>query len=481
MQLCLAPVLARRLQLSLLGMSSECIDPLTGGPQSQTQSLGAGYGALASGGCLPSPTSASWNLPRWRASLAAAVLCYINLLNYMNWFIIPGVLLDVQKYFNISDSRAGLLQTVFIGCLLVSAPVFGYLGDRHSRKAILCFGILLWSGAGLSSSFISYQYSWLFFLSRGVVGTGAASYSTIAPTVLGDLFVKDQRTCVLAVFYIFIPVGSGLGYVLGSLVAELTGNWRWALRIMPCLDAVALVLLILLVPDPPRGAAEKPEEVAVGAPRSSWCEDIRYLGRNLIFGALTVATGIIGVILGAEASRRYKKVNPRAEPLICASSLFAAAPCLYLALILASRTLLASYVFLALGELLLSCNWAVVADILLSVVVPRCRGTAEALQITVAHILGDAGSPYLTGLISSVLQTGRPNSYLQRFLSLQHSFLCCAFAIVLGGGCFLLTALHLERDLAQARRSDKGTLDSRNPESQGLLSSTNASTPAEES
>ncbi|CAO2644058.1 Protein spinster homolog 3, partial [Lemmus lemmus] len=290
---------------------------------------------------------------------------------------------------------------VFIGCLLVSAPVFGYLGDRHSRKAILCFGILLWSGAGLSSSFISYQYSWLFFLSRGVVGTGAASYSTIAPTVLGDLFVKDQRTCVLAVFYIFIPVGSGLGYVLGSVVAELTGNWRWALRIMPCLDAVALVLLILLVSDPPRGAAEKQEEVAVRAPKSSWCEDIRYLGRNLIFGALTVATGIIGVILGAEASRRYKKVNPRAEPLICASSLFAAAPCLYLALILASRTLLASYVFLALGELLLSCNWAVVADILLYVVIPTRRATAVALQSFTSHLLGDAGSPYLIGFVSS--------------------------------------------------------------------------------
>ncbi|ERE68811.1 putative protein spinster [Cricetulus griseus] len=414
-----------RLQLALLGMATECIDPWTGGPQSQALSPDGQYGALASGRCVPPSTSASWSLPRWRAYLAAAVLCYINLLNYMNWFIIPGVLLDVQKYFHISDSHAGLLQTVFIGCLLVSAPVFGYLGDRHSRKATLSFGILLWSGAGLSSSFISYQYSWLFFLSRGVVGAGAASYSTIAPTVLGDLFVKDQRTCVLAVFYIFIPVGSGLGYVLGSVVAELTGNWRWALRIMPCLDALALVLLILLVPDIPRGAAEKQEEVAVEAPRSSWCEDVRYLGRNwsfvfstlgvtaiafvtgalgfwapkflfearvvhglqlpcfqdqcgsqdsLIFGALTVATGIIGVILGAEASRRYKKVNPRAEPLICASSLFATAPCLYLALILASRTLLASYVFLALGELLLSCNWAVVADILL--VVAACTTLA---------------------------------------------------------------------------------------------------------
>lgn len=65
---------------------------------------------------------------------------------------------------------------------------------------------------------------------------------------------------------------------------------------------------------------------------------------SLIFGALTIVTGIIGVVLGAEASRRYKKVNPRAEPLICASSLFAAAVCFYLALILAPTTLLASYV-----------------------------------------------------------------------------------------------------------------------------------------
>uniref|UniRef100_A0A8C0NSZ6 SPNS lysolipid transporter 3, sphingosine-1-phosphate (putative) n=2 Tax=Canis lupus familiaris TaxID=9615 RepID=A0A8C0NSZ6_CANLF len=401
-----------------------------------------------------------------------------------------------------------LIPPVFICCLLLSAPVFGYLGDRHSRKATLSFGILLWSGAGLSGSFISPQHSWLFFLSRGVVGMGSASYSTIAPTVLGDLFVRDQRTRVLAIFYIFIPVGSGLGYVLGSAVLQLTGDWRWTFRVMPCLEVTGLILLLTLVPDPPRGAADKQEEAAMGAGRSSWCEDVRYLGTNwsfvwstlgvtamafvtgalsfwvpkflfearvvhglqlpcitdpcsnqdsLIFGSLTVVTGIIGVVLGAEASRRFKRVNPRAEPLVCACSLLAAAPCLYLALLLARTTFTVSYVFLALGELLLSCNWAVVAEILLSVVLPRCRGTAEALQITAGHILGDAGSPYLTGLVSSALRARRPDSYLQRFLSLQHSFLCCAFVIALGGGCFLLTALHLERDQTQARRPSPGT------------------------
>ncbi|XP_008008106.2 protein spinster homolog 3 isoform X3 [Chlorocebus sabaeus] len=480
------------------GMSAECPEPGPGGPQGQC--LGPGRQ------CPPPITPAPWSLPRWRAYVAAAVLCYINLLNYMNWFIIAGVLLDVQEVFQISDSHAGLLQTVFIGCLLLSAPVFGYLGDRYSRKTTMSFGILLWSGAGLSSSFISPQYSWLFFLSRGVVGTGSASYATIAPTVLGDLFVRDERTRVLAVFYIFIPVGSGLGYVLGSAVTTLTGNWRWALRIMPCLEAVALILLILLVPDPPRGATETQGEGAAGGSRSSWCEDVRYLGKkwgtlscswsfvwstlgvtamafvtgalgfwapkfllearvvhglqppcfqepcsnpdSLIFGSLTIMTGVIGVILGAEAARRYKKVIPRAEPLICASSLLATAPCLYLALVLAPTTLLASYVFLGLGELLLSCNWAVVADIL---------------------------------LIASVLRARRPDSYLQRFLSLQQSFLCCAFVIALGGGCFLLTALYLERDEARAWQPGTGTPDSKDVDSndlerQGLLSGAAAST-----
>uniref|UniRef100_A0A7N4PLE6 Uncharacterized protein n=1 Tax=Sarcophilus harrisii TaxID=9305 RepID=A0A7N4PLE6_SARHA len=86
---------------------------------------------------------------------------------------------------------------------------------------------------------------------------------------------------------------------------------------------------------------------------------------SLIFGALTVGTGFVGVLLGAEIARRFKKLTPTAEPLVCAGSLLAAAPCLFLSVTLAQRTLLEAYTFLALGELLLSFNWAIVTDILL--------------------------------------------------------------------------------------------------------------------
>lgn len=124
-------------------------------------------------------------------------------------FCSTGVLADLQKDFNISDSYAGLLQTAFIISYMVFAPIFGYLGDRYSRRLIMGFGIGLWSATTLAGSFMP-NYHW-FVVFRALVGIGEASYSTIAPTIISDLFVKDLRSKFLALFYFAIPVGSGLG------------------------------------------------------------------------------------------------------------------------------------------------------------------------------------------------------------------------------------------------------------------------------
>ncbi len=42
---------------------------------------------------------------------------------------------------------------------------------------------------------------------RAIVGIGEASYSTIAPTIISDMFVKEARSKMLAIFYFAIPVG----------------------------------------------------------------------------------------------------------------------------------------------------------------------------------------------------------------------------------------------------------------------------------
>ncbi|XP_060613629.2 protein spinster homolog 3 [Anolis sagrei] len=453
--------------------------------------------------------------PTQRSYLVVAVLCFLNLVNYMDWFLVAGVLLDIQRYFGLGDSTAGLLHTVFILCFLFSAPLFGFLGDRYNRKIILGAGILLWSGVTLGSSFITESMAWLFFVSRGLVGAGTASYSTLAPTLIADLFEKDHRTWMLSLFYIFIPVGSGLGYILSSGMAQATGHWSWGFRVTPCMGAVGLALLIFLVPKSANASVEKLEDDGVCGGGSTWLQDVSSLCKNRsflwsslgvtamgfvtgalsfwipvflyraqlvlhwfppcekveacntsnsrIFGGITIATGILGVVTGAEAARRYKKVNAKADPLICALGSLASAPCMYLAIMLAQDSILATYIFIALAGFFLSLNWAVVTDILLYVVKPACQSTAVSLQICVSHLLGDAGSPYLIGIIAGAIQ-GRQGerTYLWDFRSLQYSFVVCTFVGVLGGGCFLMTALHIEEDQSKAAASPVQGTDNKN-------------------
>lgn len=52
-----------------------------------------------------------------------------------------------------------------------------------------------------------FQNFYVFALFRGLVGIGEASYSTIAPTLISDLFVGNVRSKMLAFFYFAIPVG----------------------------------------------------------------------------------------------------------------------------------------------------------------------------------------------------------------------------------------------------------------------------------
>ena len=97
------------------------------------------------------------------------------------------------------------MQTAFIICYFASAPLFGYLGDRYSRKWIMILGIFIWGVCTLSGTFMPDYWSFLAF--RASIGFGEAGFTTIAPTVLSDLYGDQDRALVLALFYFAIPVG----------------------------------------------------------------------------------------------------------------------------------------------------------------------------------------------------------------------------------------------------------------------------------
>ncbi|XP_065160347.1 protein spinster isoform X2 [Atheta coriaria] len=443
-----------------------------------------GDDAVSGGGTLRDIKRMEW--------VAILILCFVNLINYMDRFTLAGILTDVQDYYKIGDGPAGLLQTSFILSYMIFAPLFGYLGDRHSRKLIMAFGVFLWSLTTFIGSFMDNFIAFTTF--RALVGIGEASYSTIAPTIISDLFVGDNRSKMLAMFYFAIPVGSGLGYIVGSETAKLLEEWQYALRVTPILGIAAVLLILFVLKDPERGQSEgsghlatsplKEDLKALSINRSFilstmgftcvafvagalawWGPKLLHLGMaasgnggdqdsvSLNFGIIAMFAGLIGVPLGSAIAQRLRLTHPHIDPEICGFALLFSAPMVYFALVTASYSTSLCYLCIFLGMASLNLTWSIVADILLYVVLPTRRSTAEGVQLLVSHALGDAGSPYLIGIISEALKVSlrsdsksSTNTEESDFHALQYALLLTCFIEVLGGFFFLLNSFFIVDD-----------------------------------
>jgi len=395
---------------------------------------------------FPSITNWFRQLNKGKA-VTVVVLVYVNLINYMDRSTVAGMLERIKqdKNFNITqDKYLGLLQTAFVVCYMLFAPVFGYLGDRHSRKWLLAIGISFWSLSTLIGSFM--HNFWLFLMFRALVGVGEASYSVVAPAIISDLFAKDERSSVLALFYFAIPVGTGLGYIVGSEVAGVTDDWRWGLRVTPIMGALAVFMIIFLMIDPERGAADGsklkptspisdlkslvrnksyvfatiaftcvcyvagalmwwgPNFAFVGAKAACGnkanCGTITLANVSFKFGIVMTLSGLLGVPAGSYISQIIRHQVPNADPIVCAVTLLISVPILFFGFVSANYSLSLCYGLTFFAGLLLNANWSIVSDMTLYIVIPTRRGVATATQILVSHMFGDAFSPYMIGALA---------------------------------------------------------------------------------
>jgi MFS family permease len=189
--------------------------------------------------------------------IALSVLTFINLLNYLDRYVVSGIVPDLKAPpLGLSDSQIGLLTTAFMLVYMVAAPIFGTLGDRGSRTRPIAIGVFLWSIATVVSGFAT-NYAHLLG-ARAIVGIGEAAYVSIAPALLADSFSRAQRGRVLSVFNMAIPVGAALGYIVGGLMSHHF-SWRAAFFVAGA-PGLLLAVLVLRVKDPPRGSQDESEE-----------------------------------------------------------------------------------------------------------------------------------------------------------------------------------------------------------------------------
>lgn len=429
------------------------------------------------------PPGPSQPLPGARA--ASALLLAINLFNYVDRQVLAAVEPLIREHFGVSQARMGWLATAFLVSYMVLSPVFGWLGDRMSRWVLVAVGVILWSlatgGTGLAATFA------VLLVTRCFVGVGEAAYGPVAPTILSDMYPVAIRGRILAWFYVALPVGSALGYVMGGTVASAATNWadpgdewRWPFYVV-VLPGIVLGVLAMFMRDPKRGSVDVVPPATAGAPvppprrarlrdylvllktpsyvldclgmtamtfamggigfwMPAYVYEFRYnkqadLGQiNLIFGAITVVAGFAATLLGGRAGDALRGRFPGSYFLVSGAGLLAGFP---LFLLVLYTPFPYAWVFVFLSVFCLFFNTGPANTILANVTHPSIRSTAFALNIFVIHALGDAISPPVIGAISD-----RWN--------MRAAFFVVGLMFLVGGLLWLWGARYLERDTARA-------------------------------
>jgi MFS family permease len=390
-----------------------------------------------------------------RPGAILALFTGLNLLNYLDRYVLAAVLPKVQGELGLSNTVAGLLGTVFLAGYSATSPIFGALGDRMRRTRLIAFGIFVWSAATCASGLAAGALSLL--AARAFVGVGEASYATLSPTIIDDTTEETKKGRALAIFYAAAPIGSALGYLVGGFVEKRYG-WRAAFFVAGG-PGVALALVSLLVFEPPRKVKEKPEvwrdiRLLASIPRyrqavlgycaytaaiggfSFWAPKYlvaRYamdLGRgNFVFGLVTVLAGAIGTLAGgriadarvARAEAAASRAKPRrdggdadgsaaqakeeafltSQLFVCALGSAFGAPLAVACFLAPTSTLFFVFAFLAMLFLFLGSS--PINATLLRSVPTELRASAMALAILAIHALGDFWSPPLVGFLADIM------------------------------------------------------------------------------
>ena len=192
------------------------------------------------------------------------ILSGLNLFNYLDRYVAYQVVEPIRLSFGLNDPQAGRLNTAFMLGYFLTAPVFGYLGDRMTRKWLIAAGIFVWSLGTVLSGMATGFGSLLGF--RVLVGLGEASYATISPSLISDAYGPAKRNNALTIFYVAIPVGAALGYLVGSQISAAWG-WRQAF-IVAGLPGLLLAVCLLPFREPERGQADRRPSEATPKPKA---------------------------------------------------------------------------------------------------------------------------------------------------------------------------------------------------------------------
>lgn len=395
----------------------------------------------------PPPRQSRHELPdRKQAGFTFSILILINVLNYMDRTILPAVLPHLQNEFNLTNTESGLLGSSFLLVYGLTTLPLGVWADRGIRKNIIALCAGVWS---IATAFAGFTRNFAqLLITRTFLGIGEAGYAPASLSLIGDLFPQGQRGRVLSIWSVSNLLGTALGMILGGIVADKFG-WRWAFY-MVSIPGLITAFLIWRSHEPKRGVfdstAEQDSHDTTGHGNigkdfltnaqtllripTYWVLLVAFVFSFFIIGAaqfwiptylakafqLTAAqagtisgsvlagSSLVGTLIGGWVADSLQHRLPQGRMLVSTVAFLAGAPLTLLALSL--HTLIPFVITFILAIICLSLCLGPLNAILQDIITPVMRATGVGLVMLVAHLLGDAASPSVIGLLADNFSLG---------------------------------------------------------------------------
>eukprot|EP00198_Chlamydomonas_reinhardtii_P001936 XP_001691272.1 predicted protein [Chlamydomonas reinhardtii] len=436
-------------------------------------------------------------LPKWFTPLRLlGIFCLTNLVVYLDRGLIasngvngtPRTEADpdgsgIQGEFDLNYVEDGLLPALFMVGLLISSPIFAETVKHYSAFRLLGIGMAVWSASVVACG-IAPNFG-LLLTARAFVGVGEASFVALAAPFIDDFAPAAQKARWFAAFYLCIPVGFALGYIVGGAVTAVA-SWRWAfvgegLVMVPFTLFALTAQPLQLRGSKPAGEAQRRAccvraplpiiwgymefggDVAIVLRQRVWLAVcgaytayVAVLGvyaywgpqvgwwvvnsspntADLTFGGVTVLTGVVGSVAGGLALDKMGSTLRNAN-LLCAFANLVGFVFLLLAFT-TSQTFAAFMGLFAVGQLIIFLLQAPVAAIGMWCVPPELRPLGASLMTVSIHLLGDVPSPPLVGLLQQRLAAGKsPADAAEQW---RISLSVVSLLLLVSGSLFLLGA-----------------------------------------
>src|SRR5256885_8865317 len=157
------------------------------------------------------------------------LLTPISFLTYTDGNVVFALFEPIKRELVLSDQQLGWLGAAYVVVLSLFALPLGVLGDLKSRRAVIAFGVGLWSACTVLGAAV--RRFWQLLSCRALVGVGEAGYGPAAQALIAEFFRGRRRAFALGIYSVGMAFGGVLGIWLGGVLAERHG-WRAAFVVL---------------------------------------------------------------------------------------------------------------------------------------------------------------------------------------------------------------------------------------------------------